>query len=346
MDAFYASVEQRDHPELKGLPVVVGGERERGVIAAASYEARKFGIHSAMASKLAKRKCPDLIFCTPDFKKYKQVSQEIREIFFHYTDLVEPLSLDEAFMDVTESKIAKNSATLIAKEIKQKIKNQLQLTASAGVSDNKFLAKIASDVNKPDGLFVIPPEKAQEFIDHLEIRKFFGVGKVTAKKMNDLGIFYGSDLKLVTKNELVRLFGKAGSYYFDVVRGIDERPVVPDRERKSVGVENTFAKDIDEKDELNSEIEKLTNELWRRLERNGKIGRTLTVKIKFSDFEQITRSITKTNYFLDKDEVMASAMNMIDSEYPFPKTIRLLGLTVSNFYIENSGPVQLVLDFI
>ena len=346
MDAFYASVEQRDHPELKGLPVVVGGERERGVIAAASYEARKFGIHSAMASKLAKRKCPDLIFCTPDFKKYKQVSQEIREIFFHYTDLVEPLSLDEAFMDVTESKIAKNSATLIAKEIKQKIKNQLQLTASAGVSYNKFLAKIASDVNKPDGLFVIPPEKAQEFIDHLEIRKFFGVGKVTAKKMNDLGIFYGSDLKLVTKNELVRLFGKAGSYYFDVVRGIDERPVVPDRERKSVGVENTFAKDIDEKDELNSEIEKLTNELWRRLERNGKIGRTLTVKIKFSDFEQITRSITKTNYFLDKDEVMASAMNMIDSEYPFPKTIRLLGLTVSNFYIENSGPVQLVLDFI
>ncbi len=346
MDAFYASVEQRDHPELKGVPVVVGGERERGVIAAASYEARKFGIHSAMASKLAKRKCPDLIFCPPDFRKYKQVSQEIRKIFFQYTDLVEPLSLDEAFLDVTESKIAKNSATLIAKEIKQKIKEQLQLTASAGVSYNKFLAKIASDVNKPDGLFVIPPEKAQEFIDRLEIRKFFGVGKVTAKKMNDLGIYYGSDLKLVTRSELIRLFGKAGSYYFDVVRGIDEKPVVPDRQRKSVGVENTFAKDLKEKDELNSEIDKLTHELWRRLERTGKIGRTLTLKIKFSDFGQISRSITKPNYFHEKDEVMNSAMQMIDIEYPFPKSVRLLGLTISNFYIEGKGPVQLVLDFL
>lgn len=346
MDAFYASVEQRDHPELKGLPVVVGGERERGVIAAASYEARKFGIHSAMSSKVAKQKCPNLIFLSPDFKKYKQVSSGIREIFYEYTDLVEPLSLDEAFLDVTESKIEKNSATLIAKEIKQKIKEKLNLTASAGVSYNKFLAKIASDINKPDGLFVITPEKAIEFIDKLEIRKFFGIGKVTSKRMNDLGIFYGSDLKLVTKNELVRLFGKAGSYYYDVVRGIDERPVMPDRERKSVGVENTFAKDLLENEVLNIEIEKLATELWRRAERTGKIGKTLTLKIKFSDFEQITRSTTKTNFFLNKDDVLTSALILMNSEFPLPKSVRLLGLTISNFFVENSGPVQLVLDFI
>ncbi len=346
MDAFYASVEQRDRPELKGLPVVVGGERERGVIAAASYEARKFGIHSAMSSKIAKQKCPGLIFCPPDFRKYKQVSSEIREIFYQYTDQVEPLSLDEAFLDVTESKVARNSATLIAREIKQKIKEKLNLTASAGISYNKFLAKIASDINKPDGLFVILPEKAQEFIDHLEINKFFGIGKVTAKKMNDLGIYYGSDLKLVTKNELVRLFGKAGSYYYDVARGIDNRPVFPDRERKSVGVENTFATDLRDENELNAEIEKLTNELWRRMERTGKIGKTLTLKIKFSDFEQITRSTTKTNFFLDKEDVLSGALQLMKQEYPFLKSIRLLGLTISNFYVENSGPVQLVLDFI
>jgi len=213
-----------------------------------------------MSSKIARQKCPDLIFCPPDFRKYKQVSSEIREIFYQYTDLVEPLSLDEAFLDVTESKVAINSATLIAREIKQKIKEKLNLTASAGVSYNKFLAKIASDINKPDGLFILPPGKAEEFIDRLEIKKFFGVGKVTAKKMNDLGIYYGSDLKLVTKHELIRLFGKAGSYYYDVARGIDDRPVMPDRERKSVGVENTFASDLQEEDELSAEIEKLINE--------------------------------------------------------------------------------------
>ena len=346
MDAFYASVEQRDRPELRGLPVVVGGERERGVVAAASYEARKFGVHSAMSSKVARQKCPGLIFCPPDFKKYKQVSSEIREIFFQYTDLVEPLSLDEAFLDVTESKVSVRSATLIAREIKQKIKEKLNLTASAGVSYNKFLAKIASDINKPDGLFVIPPEKAPEFIDRLEIKKFFGIGKVTAKKMNDLGIYYGSDLKLVSKHELVRLFGKAGSYYYDVVRGIDDRPVMPDRERKSVGVENTFSRDLYDENELSVEIENLTSELWRRLGRTGKVGKTLTVKIKFADFEQITRSITKPNFFLEKEEVLANALRLMKQEYPLLKSVRLLGLTISNFYIENSGPVQLVLDFV
>ncbi len=346
MDAFYASVEQRDRPELRGLPVVVGGERERGVVAAASYEARKFGIHSAMSSKVARQKCPTLIFCLPDFKKYKQVSSEIREIFFQYTDLVEPLSLDEAFLDVTESKVPVRSATLIAREIKQKIKEKLNLTASAGVSYNKFLAKIASDINKPDGLFVIPPEKAPEFINRLEIKKFFGIGKVTAKKMNDLGIYYGSDLKLVSRHELVRLFGKAGSYYYDVVRGIDDRPVMPDRERKSVGVENTFSRDLYDENELSVEIENLTSELWRRLGRTGKVGKTLTVKIKFADFEQITRSITKPNFFLEKEEVLANALRLMKQEYPLLKSVRLLGLTISNFYIENSGPVQLVLDFV
>lgn len=346
MDAFYASVEQRDHPELRGMPVVVGGERERGVIAAASYEARKYGIRSAMSSQVAKRKCPDLIFRKPDFNKYKQISSEIREVFYEYTDLVEPLSLDEAFLDVSESKVARNSATLIAKEIKQKIKEKLQLNASAGVSYNKFLAKIASDVNKPDGLYVITPEKAQDFINKLEIRRFFGIGKVTAKKMNELGIYYGSDLKLVSKSELVRLFGKAGSYYYDVVRGIDERPVVPHRQRKSIGVENTFSSDLFKRDDLFAQIEKLNDELWKRMERSGKYGRTLTLKVKFSDFDQITRSTTNSNYFKQKSEILKSAFELIDREYPFSKSIRLLGLTISNFHTEESGPVQLVLDFI
>lgn len=345
MDAFFASVEQRDHPELMGCPVVVGGDKERGVVAAASYEARKYGIHSAMSSKLALKKCPELIFRSPDFKKYKQLSKVIREIFYRYTSFVEPLSLDEAFLDVTESVVEQNSATLIAREIKRKIKEELHLTASAGVSYNKFLAKIASDINKPDGLFVITPDRAQEFINKLEIRKFFGIGKVTAKKMNDLGIYYGSDLQLVTKGELVRLFGKAGDFYYNVVRGIDDRPVVPNQVRKSVGVENTFVTDLYQKDELIVEIEKLANELWRRLERTGKIGKTISLKVKFSDFEQITRSNTKANFFQDKNEIEDVAIKLMNAEFPIPKGVRLLGLTISNFYNENSGPVQLVLDF-
>lgn len=346
MDAFYASVEQRDHPEWKGLPVVVGGERDRGVVAAASYEARKFGVHSAMSSKLARKKCPDLIFCSADFRKYKQISREIRAIFLEYTDLVEPLSLDEAFLDVTMPKKGPNSATLIAKEIKQRIKDQLSLTASAGVSYNKFLAKIASDVKKPDGLFVIRPDQAHNFIDTLEIDRFYGVGKVTAKKMNEMGIYRGADLRLRSLNDLVREFGKAGRFYYDVVRGIDNRPVTPDRERKSVGVENTFARDLSAENDLVEQIHILAKELWKRTERAGKIGKTLTLKVKFSDFEQITRSVTRQNYFLQPEDVLANALPLLKAEWPFPLPVRLLGLSLSNFYIENSGPVQLRLDFV
>lgn len=346
MDAFYASVEQRDHPEWKGLPLVVGGMQERGVVAAASYEARKFGVYSAMPSVLAKRKCPDLIFCPADFKKYKQISREIRAIFYEYTDLVEPLSLDEAFLDVTNPKKGGNSATLIARQIKQEIKERLHLTASAGVSYNKFLAKIASDVKKPDGLFVIPPTRAREFIDQLDIARFYGVGKVTAKKMNEMGIFNGADLYLRSLNELVRSFGKAGRFYYQVVRGIDDRPVVPDRERKSVGVENTFSHDLRLLTDLEEQIHLLSTELWKRTERVGRIAKTLTLKVKFSDFEQITRSTTRQNYFLQQEELFSDAVVLLKNGYPFTQPVRLLGLSLSNFYVETNGPVQLRLDFL
>lgn len=346
MDAFYASVEQRDHPEWKGLPLVVGGMQERGVVAAASYEARKFGVYSAMPSVLAKRKCPDLIFCPADFKKYKQISREIRAIFYEYTDLVEPLSLDEAFLDVTNPKKGGNSATLIARQIKQEIKERLHLTASAGVSYNKFLAKIASDVKKPDGLFVIPPTRALEFIDQLDIARFYGVGKVTAKKMNEMGIFTGADLYLRSLNELVRSFGKAGRFYYQVVRGIDDRPVVPDRERKSVGVENTFSHDLRLLTDLEEQIHLLSTELWKRTERVGRIAKTLTLKVKFSDFEQITRSTTRQNYFLQQEELFSDAVVLLKNGYPFTQPVRLLGLSLSNFYVETNGPVQLRLDFL
>ena len=243
MDAFYASVEQLDNPELKGKPVAVGGSRERGVVAAASYEARKFGVRSAMSSKVAKRKCVDLIFVKPRFSRYKEISNQTRNIFLEYTDLVEPLSLDEAYLDVTYTKKGLPSATLIAKEITSRIFEETGLTASAGVSYNKFLAKVASDVNKPNGLFVVTPKEAQEFIDKLEVRKFFGIGKVTAKKLNNIGIWFGRDLKNMERLELVRMFGKAGNYYYDICRGIDNRKVQPSRERKSVGAENTFSND-------------------------------------------------------------------------------------------------------
>lgn len=244
MDAFFASVEQHDNPDLKGKPVAVGGSSERGVVAAASYEARKFGVRSAMSSKIAKRKCPDLIFVKHRFDRYKEISAQIREIFFEYTDLVEPLSLDEAYLDVTQIKKGKPSATLIAKEIKQQIFDKTGLTASAGVSYNKFLAKVASDVNKPNGIFVVTPIEAQEFIDNLEVKKFFGIGKVTASKLNKMGVWYGRDLRKIERLELVNLFGKAGNYYFEISRGEDKRMVQASRERKSIGAENTFEHDL------------------------------------------------------------------------------------------------------
>ncbi len=346
MDAFYASVEQLDNPELKGKPVAVGGSRERGVVAAASYEARKFGVRSAMSSKLAKRKCPDLIFVKPRFSRYNEVSHQIRQIFFEYTDLVEPLSLDEAYLDVTYAKKGKPSATLIAKEIRKRIFDEINLTASAGVSYNKFLAKVASDVNKPNGIFVVTPNNAQEFIDNLEIRKFYGIGKVTAEKLNKMGIWFGRDLKKIERLELVRLFGKSGNYYYEICRGEDHRLVEPERERKSVGAEQTFSTDLFTDNDLEDEILKIADILWQRIEKSKVKAKTITLKFKYADFEQHTRSKTISGYFEVKEEIISESLKLLKSEGGFIKGIRLLGLSVSNFQQEEvKKPVQLVLEF-
>lgn len=346
MDAFFASVEQLDNAELKGKPVAVGGSGERGVVAAASYEARKYGVRSAMSSKVAKRKCPNLIFVKPHFSRYKEISEQLRKIFLEYTDLVEPLSLDEAYLDVTYSKQGKPSATLIAKEIKQRIFDEIKLTASAGVSYNKFLAKVASDINKPNGIFVITPTQAQGFIDKLEVRKFFGIGKVTAEKLNKMGIWFGADLKKMDRLELVCLFGKSGNYYFDICRGEDNREVQPSRERKSVGAEQTFINDLFIEEEIKSETGKIADILWKRIERSKVTAKTLTLKFKYSDFEQHTRSKTITGFFSSKNEIVTESNKLLKLEGGFIKGIRLLGLTVSNFIQkENSKPVQLTIDF-
>ncbi|MDD3628069.1 MAG: DNA polymerase IV [bacterium] len=345
MDAFYASVEQLDNPGLRGKPVAVGGSRERGVVAAASYEARRYGVRSAMSSKLAKLKCPGLIFVRPRFDRYKEISQIIRSVFFEYTDLVEPLSLDEAFLDVTYAKKGKPSATLIAKEIRHRIKKETGLTASAGVSFNKFLAKTASDVNKPDGLFVITPVQAQEFIDKLEVRRFFGIGKVTAEKLNKMGIWNGRDLKDISRFELIRLFGKAGNYYYEICRGIDNRQVEPFHERKSVGAEQTFLSDIYSISELEVELLNIADILWARYLRAGVKAKTLTLKFKYSDFEQHTRSKTITGWFSTNEIFVSEAKELLYS-HNFAKGIRLLGLTFSNFAEEQiRQPVQLTIEF-
>ena len=346
MDAFYASVEQLDNPELKGKPVAVGGSRERGVVAAASYEARKYGVRSAMPSKTAKRKCADLIFVKPRFDRYKEISNQIRNIFLEYTDLVEPLSLDEAYMDVTYAKKGLPSATLIAKEITARIYKEIKLTASAGVSYNKFLAKVASDVNKPNGIFVITPEQALDFIENLEVRKFFGIGKVTAEKLNKNGIWFGRDLKKIDRLELVRLFGKAGDYFYKICRGEDDREVQPSRERKSVGAEETFSTDIFQIKELENELLKIADVLWPRVERSNVKAKTLTLKFKYSDFEQHTRSNTISGFFSSKSQLVTESKKLLKKGGGFSKGIRLLGLTVSNFvHDEIAKPVQLVIEF-
>lgn len=346
MDAFYASVEQLDNPELRGKPVAVGGSGERGVVAAASYEARKFGVKSATPSKIAKRKCPDLIFVKPRFSRYKEISTQIQNIFLEYTDLVEPLSLDEAYLDVTYAKKGKPSATLIAKEIKARIFEETKLTASAGVSYNKFLAKVASDVNKPNGIFVVTPAQAQGFIDDLEVRKFFGIGKVTAEKLNKIGIWFGRDLKKMDRLELVRLFGKSGNYYYKICRGEDDREVEPSRERKSVGAEETFLTDIFQMADLETEMLKIADTLWPRIERSNAKAKTLTLKFKYADFEQHTRSNTITGYFSSKNQLITEGKKLLKKGGGFSKGIRLLGLTVSNFmHEETRKPVQLVIEF-
>lgn len=346
MDAFFASVEQLDNPELKGKPVVVGGSGERGVVAAASYEARKFGVKSAMSSKVAKRKCPNLIFIKPHFSRYKEISSQISNIFLEYTDLVEPLSLDEAYLDVTYIKKGKPSATLIAKEITARIYEETGLTASAGVSYNKFLAKVASDVNKPNGIFVVTPNQAQEFIDKLEVRKFFGIGQVTAGKLNQIGIWVGADLKNMERLELIQMFGKAGNYYYNICRGKDNRLVQPTRERKSVGAEQTFLTDLFYLTDLESELLNICSILWKRMEHSRVKAKTLTLKYKYSDFEQHTRSKTISGYFSSKSKLITEGKLLLKTKGGFSKGIRLLGLTVSNFIKDEAAkPVQLTIDF-
>jgi len=346
MDAFFASIEQRDHPELRGKPVAVGGSGKRGVVAAASYEAREFGVYSAMPSSIALRKCPNLIFVKHRFDVYRKVSRQIRNIFLEYTDLVEPLSLDEAYLDVTENKKGLPSATLIAKEIKSRIKEATQLTASAGVSINKFLAKVASDQDKPDGLYIITPDMAEEFVENLPIEKFFGIGKVTAQKMHELGINNGHDLKQLSLEDLVKRFGKVGRYYFNISRAIDLREVNPKRIRKSIGAERTFENDLLEENGIMEQTDRILEILIERIVKANVKGKTITLKLKFKDFEVLSRSHTLQHFTSDKNEIQMISMDLIRKELPTKKGIRLLGLTLSNLNTEiDNSSRQLTLEF-
>lgn len=333
MDAFYASVEQRDNPAYRGKPIVVGGSPEGrgGVVATASYEARKFGIRSAMPSKRALQLCPDVIFIRPRFEVYKEVSRHIREIFSRYTDIIEPLSLDEAFLDVTTDKQQIGSAIEIARQIKQAIVDELQLTASAGVSVNKFVAKIASDLNKPNGLTFIGPSSVEEFMEKLPVEKFFGVGKVTADKMKRMGLHTGADLKRLTENDLKQHFGKPGGFYYRIVRGIDDREVQPHRETKSLGAEDTFPYDLTKTEEMNAELDKICKTVYERLKRYGLKGRTITLKVKYSDFKQITRNQSLPFPTNDPDKILDTAKQLLLATDPEDKPVRLLGISLSNF---------------
>ena len=330
MDAFYASVEQRDNPELRGKPIAVGHAEERGVVAAASYEARRFGVRSAISSQKAKRLCPQLIFIPGRMGVYKEVSRQIHEIFHEYTDLVEPISLDEAFLDVTQNKPGIVLAVDIAKEIKQKIRQRLHLVASAGVSYNKFLAKIASDYRKPDGLCTIHPDQALDFIARLPVESFWGVGPVTAKRMHALGIHNGLQLRNCSLDRLTREFGKVGAIYYDFARGIDTRPVEAVRVRKSIGCERTLEKDISRRSSVIIELYHVAVELVHRLENKGFRGNTLTLKIKFHDFKQITRSLTQDKELTTLDAILPLAKQLLKEVDYARHPIRLIGLSVSN----------------
>lgn len=330
MDAFYASVEQRDHPELRGKPIAVGHAEERGVVAAASYEARRYGVHSAMSSQKAKRLCPSLIFIPGRMEVYKEVSRQIHEIFHAYTDVIEPISLDEAFLDVTDNKPGIPLAVDIAREIKRKIRSELNLVASAGVSYNKFLAKIASDYRKPDGLCTIHPDQALDFIAHLPIENFWGVGPVTARRMHLLGIHNGGQLRTRSLEMLTREFGKAGAIYYDFARGIDLRPVEAVRVRKSIGCEHTLEKDINRTSSVIIELYHVAVELVERLQRKDFRGNTLTLKIKFHDFRQITRSITQSQELTELSVILPLAKQLLREVDYAEHPIRLIGLSVSN----------------
>jgi DNA polymerase-4 len=322
-------VEQRDNPELRGKPVAVGGSRERGVVAAASYEARRFGVHSAMPSVTARRKCPELIFVKPRFDVYREVSRQIRDIFYEYTPLVEPLSLDEAYLDVTENLKGIPHATKVAREIRAKIWQETHLTASAGISFNKFLAKMASDQKKPNGQFVITPEMGPAFVESLPVGKFHGIGPATARKMNELGIFTGLDLKAQSLGFLQERFGKAGTHYYWIARAVDRRPVQPDRIRKSVGAENTFEKDLIGFEDMKAALQPIVEKVWRHCEQTGVRGRTVTLKVKFSDFQQITRSRTMPDYVERQAGLEQAGVDLLLSLFRLDKRVRLLGVSLS-----------------
>jgi DNA polymerase-4 len=330
MDAFYASVEQRDNPELRGKPVAVGGSRERGVVMAASYEARKFGVHSAMPSVTAKRKCPDLIFVRPRFDAYKAISLQIRQIFAEYTPIIEPLSLDEAYLDVTENLKGIISATQIAEEIRARIRAETELTASAGVSYNKFLAKLASDHRKPDGLFVITPQMGPAFVETLPVRKFHGIGPATARKMAGLGIATGLDLRAQSQAFLQQHFGRAGAYYYWAARGIDERPVRADRIRKSVGAENTFPADLFTYEAARDALREIVDKVWAYCQTSPTRGRTVTLKVKFANFRVITRSRTGQTQITTRSELEQLSNALLEPLFPVARGIRLLGVSLSS----------------
>ncbi len=346
MDAFYASVEQRDNPALRGRPVAVGGSGMRGVVASASYEARRYGVRSAMPSVTAVRLCPDLVFTKSRFDVYREVSRQIRDIFYEYTDLVEPLSLDEAYLDVTEDKMGIGSGTLVAKAILERIVQATGLTASAGVSFNKFLAKVASGVNKPNGMKIITPKDAPAFLEQLPIEKFHGIGAATAKKMKALGIYTGAELKQWAEADLANYFGKAGQHYYRIVRADDRREVNPNRIRKSIGAERTFFEDLSDIDIMKEKLAYVSGIVHEYMLRHDNFGRTVTLKIKSSDFRQITRSKTFNSELHDLDTLIATVYELLETNRQEVEKVRLLGVTVSNLSRERSSEgVQLSFDF-
>ncbi|MGD1862084.1 MAG: DNA polymerase IV [Leptolyngbyaceae cyanobacterium] len=331
MDAFYASVEQRDEPAYRDRPIVVGGTPEqRGAVAAASYEARKFGIRSAMPARMAYQRCPDVIFVKPRFEVYREVSGQIRHIFARYTDLIEPLSLDEAYLDVTHNFVGESSAIAIAQAIRRDIRQETQLTASAGVSVNKFLAKIASSLDKPDGLYVIRPQDAAAFVETLPISKFHGIGQVTAAKMHKLGIQTGADLKQWSESDLVKKFGKVGRFYYRVARGRDDRPVNPNRIRKSIGAEKSFAPDLDTRAAMEAALTQIAQRVGQRVQEQRRGGYTLTLKIKYSSYQQVTRSQTQPQPIRATAQILALGKAMLHQHVDDAAKVRLLGLSLSN----------------
>ncbi|WP_300978028.1 DNA polymerase IV [Flavobacterium sp.] len=344
MDAFYASVEQMDNPSLKGKPIAVGGNENRGVVSAASYEARKFGVRSALSGVLAKKYCPELIFVRPRFDRYKEISRQIQRIFYEYTDLVEPLSLDEAYLDVTKNKKGNPSATLLAKEIRTRILNEVGLTASAGISVNKFIAKVASDFNKPNGQTTVSGDDIIPFLENLPIQKFYGVGKVTTEKMYQLGIFTGLDLKRKDLQFLEQHFGKSGSYYYNVVRGIHNSPVQPKRTTKSVAAEHTFDVNLSSEIFMLEQLESIAGHLEKRVQKHAISGKTITLKIKYSDFSQQTRSKTMPYFVSDRNLIFEIVKELLYQER-LKESVRLLGIALSNLNTEQKKTVVIQLQF-